>query len=77
MLLSIFVIALGLTTLWYIDFDKFLKVLTFLVYLLLASLALGGTFKACDAELDYQDAKNAQWKYERENGLPYTSFSGE
>lgn len=35
------------------------------------------TLKACDLEYEYEQAKHAQWKYERENGLPYTSFSGE
>lgn len=31
--------------------------------------------KACDREAEYQEAKYAQWEYERKNNLPYTTFS--
>ena len=33
--------------------------------------------KACDHEYELETAKHAQWQFEREHGLPYTSFSGE
>ena len=77
MLLSIFTIGLGLTILYHFDFDGFKKALSILALVFLGAIFFGVTLKACDAELDYQDAKHAQWKYERENDLPYTSFSGE
>lgn len=77
MLLSIFTIGLGLTILYYFDNEGFKKALSILALVFLGAIFFGVTLKACDREYEYEQAKHAQWKYERENGLPYTSFSGE
>lgn len=77
MLLSIFTIALGLTILYHFDIDGFKKALKILAFVFCGTIFFGVTLKACDREYEYEQAKHAQWKYERENGLPYTSFSGE
>lgn len=53
----------------------------FFIAMFIAPIALmlltSVTLKACDREYEYEQAKHAQWKYERENNLPYTSFRGE
>ena len=77
MLLSIFTIGLGLTILYHFDIDGFKKALTILAFVFCGTIFFGVTLKACDREYEYEQAKHAQWKYERENDLPYTSFSGE
>lgn len=33
--------------------------------------------KTCEKEYELEAVKHAQWKFERETGLPYTSFRGE
>lgn len=53
------------------------KVLSILVFIFFGTIFFSLTLKACDLEYEYEQAKHARWGYERENGLPYTSFSGE
>lgn len=44
------------------------------MFLIMTIFALA-LLKGCMAEQDLQEAKAAQWAYEREHGLPYTSFN--
>lgn len=45
-----------------------------LLVLIFVTLSFFG-LKGCEAEYANEQAKAAQWKFERENGLPYTSYS--
>lgn len=77
MLLSIIVIILGLIILYCHDKDEYYKALKILASVFLFIIFTALFLKGCEKEMQYEDLKHAQWKYERENGLPYTSFSGE
>lgn len=52
----------------------FKNFINYLVLFLFMFIFTGGLLKSCEYEYEMETAKHAQWKLERENDLPYTSY---
>lgn len=77
MILTIFSIGILALILKHLNPELFNQVCQYLILAFMVVIFTCLLVKSCDREYDLETAKHAQWKYERENGLPYTSFSGE
>lgn len=77
MILTIFSIGILALILKHFNPELFNQVCQYLILAFMVVIFTCLLVKSCDREYDLETAKHAQWKFERENGLPYTSFRGE
>lgn len=77
MILTIFSLVITALILRHFNPELFKQVCQYLTIAFFAVIFSVVLLKSCEHEYELETAKHAQWQFEREHGLPYTSFRGE